>query len=93
MFLRGSRYAAVPDLGGTDGWGREVRYKAIRLAPPAAATEHAAPRPGDRPDHLAHRALLDPEAFWRLCDANDVPWPDDLVRDPRRRLRAPAPGE
>jgi hypothetical protein len=34
---------------------------------------------GERPDHVAARELGDPEAFWRLCDANGVMHPDELT--------------
>ena len=34
---------------------------------------------GERPDHIAGRELGDPEAFWRLCDANGVMRPAELT--------------
>lgn len=75
--------------------GEVVAYTRRRLAPQGAAMAVMAEvsvLPGERVDNLAQRALGDPLAFWRLCDANDAMDPAELVADPGRRLRVPLPG-
>ena len=46
---------------------------------------------GDRPDNLAATTFGDPELFWRLCDANRVIFPDELVATIGRRIRITLP--
>jgi hypothetical protein len=46
---------------------------------------------GDRPDLVAARELGDPEAYWRLCDANGAMHPDDLLGTVWRALDATVP--
>ena len=62
--------------------GTAVPYLLRRFLPATEAftvlREHTVVE-GERPDHIAARALGDPEAFWRLCDANGVMHPDELT--------------
>jgi hypothetical protein len=46
---------------------------------------------GERLDVIAGAELGDPQAFWRLCDANDAMRPDDLTAELGRRLRITLP--
>lgn len=46
---------------------------------------------GERPDHLAARELSDPEAFWRLCDANGSMHPDELTDEIGETVRIALP--
>jgi len=46
---------------------------------------------GERPDHVAAAYLGDPEAFWRIADANAVMRPQELTDTPGRRLRITLP--
>jgi hypothetical protein len=46
---------------------------------------------GDRLDLLAARYLGDPEAFWRLADANRALQPEELLVEVGRRLRVTLP--
>jgi hypothetical protein len=46
---------------------------------------------GERLDHLAARYLNDPEAFWRIADANAAMRPEELTEIPGRRLRITLP--
>jgi hypothetical protein len=95
-----SRYAGVEVARTTvpDGLGgeREVRYLRRRFPPQPASlqtlTEHLVTR-GDRLDLIAARYLGDPTQFWRVCDANLVTHPGELVADDRigERLRVPLP--
>jgi hypothetical protein len=91
MFFKGSRYAKVPDREWTDpATGRRVRYKGTRFIPDAPPVRALRVQAGDRPDLLAQAAFRDPERFWRLCDANGVLRPAELVREPGQRVGVPA---
>lgn len=48
-------------------------------------------RDGHRVDTLAADVFGDPTLFWRLCDANQVSRPADLVVEPGRVLRVASP--
>jgi hypothetical protein len=94
-FPANSRYHGVPVATGTDAAGRPVAFLRRRFVPPADRFPAAAVRrvaAGDRPDVLAAEAFGDPELGWRLCDANGVLDPDELVRTPGRLVRVPGPG-
>jgi hypothetical protein len=38
---------------------------------------------GDRLDRIAWDQFRDPERYWRVCDANDALWPDDVLAEGR----------
>src|SRR5687768_15162517 len=86
MFDPNSRYADVETVmferTGADGEPEAIAYKRRRLIPAAEANttlaEHVV-KQGDRIDNIAARYLGDPLEFWRICDANHVIRPDDLV--------------
>jgi hypothetical protein len=46
---------------------------------------------GDRLDNVTARYYVDPELFWRICDANRAMRPDDLMLPIGRRLRITLP--
>jgi hypothetical protein len=46
---------------------------------------------GERLDHIAVRYMDDPEAFWRIADANAAMRPEELTETPGRRLRITLP--
>ena len=46
---------------------------------------------GDRLDNIAHKYLADPQQFWKLCDANGVDKPDDLVATVGKAIRITLP--
>jgi hypothetical protein len=82
-----SRYATVPTATVTRPDGREVTYLRRRfISPPDrfATVREVAVEQGDRLDRLAATHLGDPEAFWRLCDANGVLEPAELEQVGRR---------
>ena len=89
MFAKGSRYQAVPE-GVFKRADREAVYKLLRSLPdrPASQQTHAVMQ-GDRLDLLADRYFDDPEQFWRICDANQALYPDDLTTELGRRLQIP----
>jgi hypothetical protein len=88
-----SRYSSLP-LKTQEVDGRVVRFVARRFVPAperfALLSEHVV-EAGERPDTIAAAALGDPEAFWRLCDANNVLRPDALTEEVGRRLRITLP--
>jgi hypothetical protein len=92
LFFRGSRYENVPTAEATVE-GRTVRYKRTRFItdPPADRTHTVTD--ADRPDLIAHAYLQNAELFWRVCDANDVAWPPELVATPGEQIAIPAAGE
>lgn len=93
-----SRYAGIETaqrvLPRPGGEAEKVVYLRRRFVPQpdsfALLQEHAVIA-GERLDHLAYRYLGDPEAFWRLCDANNALHPDDLTEPPGRLLRITLP--
>lgn len=93
-FPPSSRYHRTPTATWTTDDGREVVYLKRRLVPPperfATLQEHVVTE-GERPDHLAARYLGDPEMYWRLCDANGVVRPGELVEPVGRRVRVTLP--
>jgi hypothetical protein len=92
VFFKGSRYAKVATLELTDGQGRTLRYKATRFIPETPARLGHRVQRGERPDHVAHRYFRDSQRFWRICDANETLWPDELVSEPGRKINIPSSG-
>ena len=100
QFAPNSRYVDVPTTTWVDRGGREIRYVERRFIPPAetfATLGAHTVAQGDRPDLIAAKELGDPEAYWRLCDANGVMQPEDLTATIGARIRIGAaaglPGE
>jgi len=89
MFFKGSRYERVKSAKMVDLKGREIRYMKIRFTPDTPANVGHVVAQGDRLDNLANRYLHNPEKFWRICDANQAMWPDDLLSVPGRMIRMP----
>ena len=89
MFFKGSRYATVEKHQITDSKGRVFPYKKIRFIPETKAQGTHTVRQSERLDHIAHQYYRDPERFWRICDANAVLWPDDLIAEEGKAIRIP----
>jgi nucleoid-associated protein YgaU len=89
MFFKGSRYANVPTAIMREATGRVISFKTVRFIGPARASVGHRVVQGDRLDRLAHRYYQDPERFWRICDANVVMTPTDLLVE-GRIVRIPA---
>jgi hypothetical protein len=85
-----SRYFGVPTVTYVGPDGEAVVHLARRFAPAperfATIGWHTVVE-GERMDLVAALALGDPEAFWRICDANAAMRPDDLTATVGRRLR------
>jgi hypothetical protein len=94
MFDASSRYAAVETATLRDPDGRVVAYVRRRFLPQGPGLPllvEVDVVQGDRLDLITARTLGDPEAFWRICDANNALDPAALTSVPGRRLRVPLP--
>jgi hypothetical protein len=89
MFFRKSRYADTGDHHIIDDKGKKIRYKKIRFIPKTRAQMVHIIGQKERLDLLAFRYYKDPERFWRICDANLVMWPQDLVSETGKRILVP----
>lgn len=90
MFSPTSRYAGLATATHVSPEGREIVFVQRRFPPAASgdALEHTVVQ-GDRLDNISARSLGDPEAFWRICDANGATRPDALTATVGRVLRIP----
>lgn len=79
MFFKGSRYEKVDTNQITDSTGQVIIYKKIRFIPPTAGVVGYSVKQGERLDQISNRSFRDPQRFWRICDANEAMWPDDLL--------------
>ena len=92
MYAKTSRYHDVETATLTTADGREIALLRRRFLPSTEDFMLLAEHPvaeGERLDHIAHRYLGDPEAFWRLCDANHAMHPAELTAEVGRRLKIP----
>jgi hypothetical protein len=93
-FPASSRYYDTPTktMAGADG--ENIVYLSRRFVPAgsrfALLNLHTVVA-GERMDIIAGAELGDPQAFWRICDANDAMRPDDLTAALGRRLRITLP--
>ena len=94
MFESNSRYYSLETATFSTQEGEQITYKRRRFLPrgedlpllvEVSVTE------GDRLDNLTARTLGDPEAFWRIADANNAMNPDDLTAEPGKSIRVPIP--
>jgi hypothetical protein len=77
-----SRYGGLPLRSLTRADGEPISYLARRFLPPSdrfSLLRLHAVTAGERLDLIAARELGDPEAYWRICDANNGVKPDELV--------------
>ena len=84
-----SRYFGIETTTFTGPDGRSVAYLRRRFLPDpsrfAVLAEHVVTE-GERLDTIAARYMEDPEAFWRIADANAAMHPQDLTEPSGRRL-------
>lgn len=93
MFDHTSRYWSIETVFWTRPDGVQIAYKRRRLLPQPEAAQVLAlwpVEPGDRFDLVSARTLGDPQAFWRIADANRAMDPLEL-ETPGRRLAIPMP--
>lgn len=76
-----SRYHGLPTKRFKATGGVEHPYLARRFVPDpeefSTIRNHRITQ-GERLDQIAAQEIGNPEAFWMLCDANGVLWPEDL---------------
>lgn len=89
-----SRYYGIETVTLKAEDGRMIVYLRRRFVPPperfAPWQEHVVTE-GERPDNVAAKYLGDPEAFWRIADANAAMRPEELTETIGRRLRITMP--
>ena len=89
-----SRYYTVETAIYTTADGQEFVYLRRRFVPSpdnfTLLQEHIVTQ-GERVDHIAAKHLGDPEQFWRLCDANGVLDPEELLTPLGRHVRITLP--
>jgi hypothetical protein len=90
VFFKGSRYENVDENEIEDRTGRGLHYKKVRFIPPTPAVRGHVVVQGERLDQIAFRTLNDPQRFWRICDANETMWPEDLVVELGRTIGIPS---
>ncbi len=82
MFPTTSRYFGIETAVLKTAEGKEIAYLRRRFLPPAekavVMAEHNVSQ-DERLDNITARYLIDPEQFWRLCDANNAMRPDELT--------------
>jgi hypothetical protein len=94
MFEPNSRYYSLATAAYLTPDGYQIAYQRRRFLPrgedlPLLVEVSVAD--GDRLDLITYRTLGDPEAFWRVADANNTMNPTELEQ-PGVRLRVPIPG-
>jgi hypothetical protein len=92
MFFKGSRYEKVGTNQIADSTGQVFVYKKIRFIPPTAGLVGYTVKQGDRLDLIANVSFRDAQRFWRIGDANDAMWPDELLEIGRVLEIPPAEG-
>lgn len=89
-----SRYVNLETVTVTLPDGRVAAYKRRRFLPSGQDLRVLAEltvTEGDRLDLLTDRTLGDPEQFWRVCDANDVLNPFEVMEEPGAVVRIAMP--
>jgi hypothetical protein len=83
-FPPSSRYFGVRTSRLSTPDGRQITYLQRRFVPDPTSfrllLEHLVQDQSERLDNLAAELLGDPLQFWRICDANRVLQPADLVQ-------------
>ena len=94
MFQSKSRYAKIATSTYTTVDGREIGYVRRRFLPQPdrgqTVLEHRTSG-GERLDNVTAKYICDPEAFWRVCDANLVIHPVELTDEIGRSVRIALP--
>src|SRR5688572_2459591 len=89
-----SRYYGIETITMKGPAGETIVYLKRRLLPSpesfALLVEHTVVE-DERLDNITARYMDDPEAFWRIADANAAMRPDELTETIGRRLRITLP--
>lgn len=89
-----SRYYSIDTATFATADGRTIAYKRRRFLPAsgtALVLTEVMPAEGERLDLLTARTLGDPEAFWRICDANDALSPFEILEQREQSIVIPMP--
>lgn len=93
LFASNSRYAGIATATLERADGTTIVFVRRRFCPDperlVLLVEHAV-KQGERLDNITAQYLGDPEAYWRVCDANNVLTPEEL-EEIGRRLRITLP--
>ena len=93
-FAPNSRYYGLATTTLTTADGQTIVYLTQRYLPSpdlfALLTWHTVVA-GERLDTIAAEYMNDPEASWRIADANAAMQPEDLTATPGRQLRITLP--
>ncbi len=93
LFLPTSRYFSTETDTYETRDGQLIRYLCRRFLPPlnrfTLVQEHVVTQ-DERLDNITAKYLGDPEAFWRICDANPIMRPEEL-EEIGRRIRITLP--
>lgn len=93
-FSPASRYYGIETTTLQTADGIMVAYLRRRFLPSpdrfALLQEHLVTE-GDRLDNIAAKYMGDPEAFWRIADANSAMRPEELTETIDRRIRITLP--
>ena len=89
-----SRYYGIETTTLPSSDGRTIVFLRRRFLPAperfALLVEHVVGE-GERLDNIAAKHMNEPEAFWRIADANAAMRPDELTETPGRRIRITLP--
>jgi hypothetical protein len=89
-----SRYYGVETALMQTPDGRTVIFLKRRLVPAPenfSVLQYHTVGQGERPDTIAAKYCGDPEQFWRLCDANRILMPNELIETDGREVRITLP--
>ena len=90
MFLKNSRYAAVPVVGAAAPGGDGGEVTVVTLRPlPATAGEPSAVRGHDQLDAMSEARYRDATRYWHIADANTELEAAELTREPGRVIQVP----
>ena len=94
MFPINSRYYGIATVTFETEDGKQLVYLRRRFVPAPERfdllAEHTVSE-GERLDNIAALYLGDAEQFWRLCDANGVIRPEELIETVGRLIRITLP--
>jgi hypothetical protein len=88
MFLKNSRYHALPTVACQNDRGEEVLAVTLRRLP-AVAAEQVQVRDHDQLDILSQQRFKDGTRFWHIADANSELEANELVRVTGRTINIP----
>lgn len=89
-----SRYFGLAVAEYTTRDGKRATYLTRRFLPQPerfALLYERSVSEGERLDLIASAELGDPEQFWRIADANNAMYPDDLTAEAGTRIRITLP--